>query len=337
MSDKVTIKDVAREAGVGVGTVSRYINENGYVKAETGAKIKAAIARTGFRANIFAAGLRGASSSTVGVMVPDIGNSLFAELISSLENRLRKVGRSIVLASPSSDPAQEVEVVAGLVSRGVESLVLIPCVENNKDLADYVGALNLPIAVLDRYFLEGNSGVGHVLTDHRAGLEIAFQKLLKAGHKDILMFVFNNDRPGIERETALRTMADQEEQGDLRVRIVSGSKYADRVKQTIQDLSCAKDLPEAIIVGHNLLLPAVLSGLREVPAVVGTDISLVCFDRVSLCDFHTPPIATIWRDMDAIGLAAFEVLEKLKMGKDFVDPIHISTDFHSTESVRALR
>jgi LacI family transcriptional regulator len=332
-----TIKEVARQANVGVGTVSRFITGNGYVKAETGEKIRAAIEDLGFSPNYFASGLRGAASKTVGVMVPDIGNPLFARIIQKLELGLRQGGVSIMLASPAGDPAREVEIVSTLAARGVDGFVLAPTAEDNPALERLIKKLGVPTVFLDRSFMLGAPGVGHVLTSNTEGFEAALCDLLHRNHRDFLMFVVENSRPGLDRKTAFTQMLARADIPDITTRIVTSAQNDDFAYTEILRLHALGQLPDVIISGHNQILPSILTALRQINVAVGQDISLLTFDRIDLGEFHSPQIASVWRDLGLIGQAAFDMLGTLQGSLDPSPPIMISTVYNATPSVRDLR
>lgn len=331
-----TIRDVARLAGVGVGTVSRYVSGNGAVKTTTRERIREAIETLNYKPNVHAMSLRGAASKTVGIVVPDISNPLFATIIKKLEERLRAARYSVVLTSPSGEASEELEIASDLLRRRVEGLFLIPCAEDNTALKSILLQEARPAVIIDRYFLLDRPGFAHIQTDHATGMKQALGCLIETGHRDILLLYVDSHRPGLERAKAFRTAAAALGRSDVRASAIPGSQYTSFAHDAVIEQYTGAYPPDAIVVGHNQMLPHVLSALRRLGRRVGLEISLITSDRTDLSEFHAPQIASITRDLERIGDIAFEMFEELRKQTDASPVRTITTTFCRTESVRDL-
>ena len=142
-----TIKDVAREAGVSVGTVSRYLN-GAVLKEQNQRKIDAAVARLGYRRNALARSMKTGRSMLVGVIVPALSNMFSMRVIEGVEHALEAHGFSVLVADSGGDAAREREKVALLRERMADGLVLMPCGENARAILRAAG--KMPVALIDR-------------------------------------------------------------------------------------------------------------------------------------------------------------------------------------------
>lgn len=331
-----SIRDVAHLAGVGVGTVSRFINDTGYVKNTTRERIRDAIEALNFVPNALAASLRGSASRTVGVIVPDISNPLYATIIKSLEQQLRAHKYTTILTSPGGDPDNELGIVESLLLRRVEAIILAPCQEECPLLEEALREANTPCVIMDRYLLSGVPGFSHIQTDHRTGMLLAIQNLVDTGHRNIFMPYFAGNRPGIERVKAFNDAIESNAAKGVAGVTSAGSQYTNFAAQATLKQLASVTPPDAIIVGHNQMLPRVLTALRDAALKAGRDISIISSDRPNVAEFHDPPIAGITRNLEAIGNTAFDLFQGLLESKIKTEERFVETVYERTMSVRTI-
>lgn len=121
----VTIYDVAREAGVSMATVSRVVNNNPNVKPQTRKKVYEAIERLGYRPNAVARGLASKKTTTVGVVIPDISNSIFAEIARGIEDIANMYHYNIILCNADKRKEKEIRVINTLLEKQVDGLLFM--------------------------------------------------------------------------------------------------------------------------------------------------------------------------------------------------------------------
>ena len=177
MKPRTTIRDVASKAGVSVGTVSRVVNGHPSVTEAKKRAVLDVIAELGFRPDAAAQSLRRGTNRTLGVVIPDLRNPFFAELMQHIELRAKEHGYSVLFASSDEQADSEAELIANLVRRKVEGVVLVPSNRAEK-IANPDG---VRLVVVDR------RGAGHpfVAADHRAGARMASEYLVSLGHQRI--------------------------------------------------------------------------------------------------------------------------------------------------------
>lgn len=169
----MSIKEVAKRAGVSIATVSRTINVPQKVHPRTVERVQRAIEKLGYRPNLTARALKTGHTNLVGLVVPDLVHSFFAELARGLSGILREEGISVVIASSEEDPALEQATIDHLLDRGVDAL-LVASVQLNKGTFQKVTKQKVPFILVDRVIsgLSANfvgvkdETVGYIATEH---------------------------------------------------------------------------------------------------------------------------------------------------------------------------
>ena len=167
-----TIKDVAREAGVAVGTVSKVIN-NISVKPETKALVEAAIKKLNYEPNIYARGFKTNRTNTVAVIVPTIWHPFFSELAYNIEKALRKAGMKMIICNSEENKESEIEYISMAKQNKMDGIIAI----TYSNVDEYVSD-NIPFVSIDRYF---SKNITYVSSDNFEGGRLAAQKLVESG------------------------------------------------------------------------------------------------------------------------------------------------------------
>ena len=172
----VTIKDVAKEAGVSVGTVSNVIN-NVQVKPSTKEKVEEAIKKLNYEPNIYARGFKMNRTNTVAVILPTIWNPFFSELAYNIEKNLRKAGMKMIICNSNKDNKAEVEYISMAKQNKMDGIIAI----TYSDIDEYVSE-RIPFVSIDRYF---SKDITYISSDNFQGGKLAAEKLIEAGCKNI--------------------------------------------------------------------------------------------------------------------------------------------------------
>ncbi len=176
---KIGIRDVAERAGVALGTVSRVLNDHPSVTPELRARVKAVIEELNYHPDPNAQSMRSKVSRLIGIVVPDLTNPYFAELVQSTERSAMARGLSVIVMSSQEDAKAEADRIRALASRKVDGVVLVPTAGFHS-----VGApKGLPLVIIDREIADRPL----VAADHRAGARMAVEHLLALGHRRIGM------------------------------------------------------------------------------------------------------------------------------------------------------
>ena len=178
----ITIRDVAEKAGVSVTTVSRTLNNRGYISQETREKIAEAIKALNYSPNQLARSLFNAKTQVIGIVVPSICHPFFSQITQMVEQRLFHLGYHVLLCTTEGNPGQESQIFEILFQKRVDGIII-----GSPRLSDqeYVNA-NIPIVAFDTHMRGANVSVA---ANHRLGGVMAAQKLLKSGCRRMLQIV----------------------------------------------------------------------------------------------------------------------------------------------------
>lgn len=308
-----TMNEVARRAGVALSSVSRVLNGHPDVSPQMRRRVLDAMSELGYERNLLAAGLRRGRSHTIGFIVSDIANPLFASVINSAQAALGRRGYSAIVANSNGDPDQEAELARLLRQRRVDALVVSLSGEGRPEIVRELQRLAGPVVLLDRQAPELAEKASVVESDHDAGMRRAVRHLLNRGHRRTALLA---GPPGI-RPTVRRIQSHREayaEAGaDFPEELVrSGSfspKFGEAAAAELLNLPAP---PTAFISGGNRILVGLMRALRRRNLLPGRDISVVSCDDVPLSELYTPPITVIHRDMRQMGREAAELaLERI--------------------------
>jgi LacI family transcriptional regulator len=281
-----TLADVARLAGVGVGTASRAISGKGYVDGETRDRVLAAATELGYRRNAAARALRERRSRAIGLLIPDLTNEFYTAAAEVLQGELDAAGLQVVVSLTGHDPAAERHAWEAMLDRQVDGVVHVPIDPDAPLPAD------LPVVQLNRRSF--GAGAPAVLADETGGVAALTEHVLAAGHRDVLVLVgpprvsTTRDRLAGYRSVAeaagLPEVTGSAVRG-ARSRIIGAGLTAEGGYRALLDL--ADDLPTAVIALSSRLVMGVLRACGELDLDVP--------GRLSVAGLGDPEWFSIWR------------------------------------------
>lgn len=290
------MSDVARLAGVSIKTVSRVVNAEAGVHAETAERVLVAIERLGFRRNVGAFNLRrGSSTGTIGLVLEDVANPFYSGLTRAAEKVARRFGRRVLAGSSDEDADLERELALEFCARRVDGLIVVPAGRRHGYLVPEI-ASGTPVVFVDRP--PGELVADTVLVDNVAAAATAVGHLVAHGHRriaflgDVATIFTAAERLAGFREGCVRHGIPFDER-----LVVMGPHTPETVAAAIRDAT-------AVVTGNNRITVLVLRGLagrRDRPALVG-------FDDFELADLLDPPVTVVSLDPAELGTAAAELL-----------------------------
>lgn len=290
---KVDLRDVARLAGVSLGSASRAINGTG-ASAEVRLKVERAVAALGYRPNHAARALRSRLSRTIGCLLPDIGNPLYAEVFRALEDEFRQQGYLLLLANGGNDAQREVDTLAMFTQRGMDGVILAPGSEKDPMLSQALQALPMPAVVFDR---ELPGDYDSLVIDHAAGIRQAVDRLLALDHRRIALVLWKGDtRPVRRRIQGYRAAfaAANLAVPDLVVQAqgVNASAFSE-----ISELLARPSPPSAIIVQGTHMLNSALRAIAARGLRVPKDLSVIAIGDTVFAREYEPAMSVLMIDL----------------------------------------
>ena len=298
-----TLRDVAARAHVSFKTVSRVVNNEPRVRAETADRVNEAIRELGFSRNYMARSLKhGVSSATIGLVIGDVANPFFAAMARAVEEVARTRGHLLVTASTDEDVDRERNVIAALIERRVRGIVVVPVSHDHRFL-EHETKLGTAIVFLDRP--PGRIAADQVLLDNIGGARMAVEHLLSYGHRRVAVL---GDRLDVftiaERYQGYR---DALEAAGLEVDLALvrfGCHSTDDAAQAVRELLDLSDPPTAIFATNNRMS----IGAVEVLADMERPLALVGFDDFELARALRLPVTVVSYDKEELGRQAARLL-----------------------------
>jgi LacI family transcriptional regulator len=307
------MRDVAERAGVSLKTVSRVINGEPGVAAETSARVTEAVAELGFQRNDLARSLRhGRSSATLGLIIEDVANPFYSTVVEAVETTARARGYLLITGSCEEDPERERELTTALLRRRVDAMLIVPTGHDHRYLAPALAG-RTPAVFLDRPPVGVDADC--VLFDDREGARRGVEHLIAHGHRRIACL---SDAESVytarERRAGYRAaLADAGIEPDQAL-CPSGQHDASSAEAAVRELLGLppERRPTALFCANNRNTVGALRALRGHDATV----ALVGFDDFELADLVAVPVTVVRSDPYRLGETGAELAFKRLDGDD---------------------
>ena len=304
---RVTITDIAGVAGVSKSTVSLVLQGSTLIRPETATRVRDAAAALGYVYNRGAAALRRNSSNVVGVVINDLLNPFFAELLVGMERTLATAGYVSLMAHTGERLDVQDKVLASLREQRAAGLILCPAFHTPLLLRQTLQSWGIPLLIVIRPLGEG--GYDFVGSDNETGAYLATEHLIKQGHRRIAFLgrsaggpVYDRRRAGYERALAAFDLT-----GAPDCIIDVPPTRAGGFEGTVRALALA-DRPTAAVCYNDVEAFGALGALGEKGLAAGRDFGIVGFDGVAATEHFNPPLSTMNVSPARLGEIAAETL-----------------------------
>lgn len=308
---KVNIKDVAKEAGVSMSTVSRVINDNYPVKEETKKRVKEVIDKLNFSPNVLARSLIVQNTKTIGVIVPSINNVFFSTVTKGIEHSLSSKEYSIYLCDTDDNALEEIRYIKSLMSRQVDGIIVVdPKTENMKNGFYESLSSDIPLVCINGYNKKINCNF--IINDEASGAYEAVKYLIDLGHKDIL-FIRGNESYSydIKEQVYKEILTEKGLSKNMRCINIGGGNSDETVERTMQVL-CSElkkgKVPTAIFACNDLMALGAVNACKKLNYDVPKDISIIGFDNTYISTIVEPKLTTVDQNMYELGENASKML-----------------------------
>lgn len=332
---KSTIKEVAKMAGVSIGTVSRYIN--GFsVKENNGKHIEEAIKKLNFETNYLAQGLRSKKTNSIGVLVPDIGDIFVTQVIEGIETILNEHNFSTIICSSQNQWNTESEKLDFLRKKKVDGIILMPTSSIYKHIKDFEKN-NIPLVLIDRIF--ERVSLNAVVCDNITGSYEGVTEIIKRGHTKIGVITGPKTVYTSKNRFEGYKMALKEENIKLDTDYIKSTDYTEvESYRAMKELMTMKNKPTAVFATNYKTTLGCLRYIYDEGLKVGEDISLLGYDQSDLFKMIKPQISVIYQPTQLIGIEAaksiLDEVNKLSTGKSSVKILE--TKLLITDSIKKL-
>lgn len=289
-----TLKDIAAKTGVSVSTVSRVLHDNSQkykISNETAARVKLVAKDLGYRVNALARGLRQQKTHEIGIIVPDISNPFFSEIVKSLAGELRKKGYNFIVYDSDEDINIEKTGVKSLLEKRVDGLIIASVGQDFSHIQKIRDA-EIPVVMVDRCF--DKLDVDSVSVDNVKGALLAVNHLITEGHSRIafiqgLLGTYANENRLEGYKQALQTAGIPIDE-----QLIVGDDFRsfNGYLKTKSLLNLSKP-PTAIFTAGDLIALGTLEACREMNISVPDDLSLITFDDPVFTSYLSPALTAV--------------------------------------------
>jgi LacI family transcriptional regulator len=311
------MNEVASEAGVSLGTVSKVLNGNSTVAAELRMRVLSACERLNYQRNRIAASLRSRQTHTIGLIVPDILNTFYAALVEKVENLASSAGYTMMIVTTGENPQAARERIRVIKERQVDGMIVIPSFEGSEVLAPAIGT-DMPCVIADR--ISAKDAYPSVATDNFDAAYQGAKYLLSLGHRQITLAV-NTPRLWNTQERIAgfeHAMAEGKARGDIRF----VGMTVEEARISLEGLGRERERPTAIFTSNNLVTLGALHALQNCHIHVPSDMSLLAFDDFEWLSLLQPAVSAIRQPVDQIAVEAWRLMSH-QLGRRLISTPHI--------------
>lgn len=305
------IKDVAKRAKVGVGTVSRMINDSGYVAEETRKKIKIAMKELNYTPNELARNLYRKKTGIIAVLVPNVSNPFFAQFVDYTEAELYEAGFKMMLCNTVKENNAELEylemlnrhIVDGVIT-GVHSL----------DLEEYK-KMDKPIVALDRYL---GKHIPIVAADHKAGGRLAAETLLKNGCRKVLHFKGNTavESPYHERHFEFERIMEEQQIETFSYELEWNRFDTKYYREVVTDVFSRRNDFDGVFAADSLAVECMNEMIRR-KRKIPEDVKFIAYDGTFITEMVEPELTAVVQPIPELARESVRILRELIKGKKY--------------------
>lgn len=305
-----TLKDVAKETGLATGTVSRVLNNRGYISDKARKKVDAAMKKLNYQPNEVARSLHSKSSNTIGLIVPHIRHPYFSGMISNLENEANKRGYKILLCNSQSMDEKEQEYLNMCTGNQVAGIILC----SGSISVEIFNSANIPIITMERFL---DNGTASVECDNEHGGELAAEKLIACGCKHLLHVgaISSILMPADKRSAGFRKVCEREGVSVIELMTEDAQYYDLAYNELIEDALLKYPETDGVFASSDVIAAQTLQICRKLHIQVPEQMKVIGFDDVLMASLTTPQLTTIHQPVKEMAEIALNLLDDAVAGK----------------------
>jgi LacI family transcriptional regulator len=310
MKTNVTIKDVAKKAGVSISTVSRVINDSKPVTDEVKQRVLDVIKETGYVPNPLARSLVTKKSQLIGVIIPELSDSFVNEILNGIEEVAKMYDYDILLANTYSDKEQELKSINLLRAKQVEGIVMISWLVEQEHV-NYIQNCNIPASYISK--TAKNYDIHTVTTSNAAATYDMTKYLIDKGHKKIAFIMTSEDDTILEMERLSgyeRALKENKIKLDKSL-IAYGDTTYEAGYSSMKELLEEGIIPEAVFVTGDEAAIGAINAIFDKGLKVPEDISVAGFNDVKIAKMYRPKLTTVYQPLYDMGAVAMRMVIKM--------------------------
>lgn len=310
MGNNVSIKDIAKMAGVSIATVSRVINKNGKVAKETEEKILQIMKENNYVPNLLAKGIRTNKVTTVGIVIPDISNEFFSKIAKQIQTLFFAKGYASIICNTSEDDKIEKQCIEMLQAQQVGGIIHIVSEKANKE-----NKILIPTVYLDREpkFSNKRKDMAIIESDNLSGGYIATDAMIKKGCKNIICL---SPKGAVStHKKRCQGYADSMNENGLNQKIITVDNVSleegyNKTKEYIKNNKI-----DGIFATTDIIAIGAIKAIKEAGFKIPENVKVFGYDASNMSEVIETPLSTIVQPIEEMTLAAVEMLEKNMNGE----------------------
>jgi len=334
MRQRVTIEDVAREAGVSRQTVSRAINNKAEISSDTLNRVLETVEKLGYRPSRMAQGLATQRTHSVGLVVGDITNPFFPEVARGVLDAAQCRGYNVFLCNTDGNLQQELRILQSLADHAVDGIIIYPSYDSDDNLKTFVEQYQRPLVSVNYFFK--HLRVSNVMVDNQRGARLAVDYLVSKGHTAIGMLtgILNPSRDRIRRIQGFRQALAAHGLPVVEEWIVPGlDPTFERGYEAGRHLLIQHSQVTAIFAYNDLLALGAIRACHELGRRIPDDCAIIGFDDIRWAATATPTLTSIGVNKHHLGeQAVTRLLAMLESPESTFAPIYIDVELVLRES-----
>jgi LacI family transcriptional regulator len=308
-----TIRDVAKRASVSIATVSRVINSNPHkVNHETRSKILKAVKELDYRPNALAQGLIMKKSMTIGVIIPDISNPYYAEIVRGVQDGAEDLGYAVVLQNTDRKKERIIKCIHVLRDKQADGIIFSGGRIHGDEILSSLKEITGRVVVIGRHGVDAPA----VNVDNEGGAVQAVSHLTDLGHAQIGFISGPKTSTSIiDRFRGYRATLEQNGRRYEKNWVKEGNLTPESGYQAAKEILNLKTRPTAILACNDLMAFGAVHAAKSLGLGVPEDLSVIGFDNIPLSSYFDPPLTTVEIPMYSVGMAAIQMLADLLAGR----------------------
>ena len=313
-----TMKQVAKLAGVSPATVSRVLNKTHYIAAATEKRVLEAVSKLNYYKNVHAKRLSTGQSDLFGLVISEIANPYFPEIIRGFQAAAWDQGLDVLLCNTEYSPQRTQSVIDKLIQSDVRGVAIVTSSIDNRMTSDLIEA---GIGIVFCNLCPPGKLVSNITIDYQHGVSQAIKHVAALGHHRAAVIAGpETNRTAANIKQAL--LAGLKRRGIRPFPITSTDYRLDAGASAINAILSAPEIPTVIFCGSDLIAMGAMNALEEAGVKIPEDISIIGIDDISFAFLARPPLTTISVPREHLGITAFHALDKMlklkrRIGADY--------------------
>ncbi len=329
-----TMREVAKRAGVSPATVSRVLNKTRYISAETEQRVLEVVRQLNYYKNVHARRLATGQSDLFGLVISEIANPYFPEIIRGFQASAWDRGLDVLLCNTEYDQSRTKSVIRKLIESDVRGVAIMTASVGKSVTSDLIAA---GVGVVFCNLGQAEKLVSNISIDYQRGISQAIEHVVALGHRRAAVIAGPEDN-----HTAI--IIKQALVNGLKARklspfpVLESNYRVDAGASSVRAILSQPEIPTVVFCGSDLIAMGAMSALEEAGVRIPEDVSVIGIDDISFAFLARPPLTTIRVPRERLGTIAFEALDKmLKLKRRKGADYYVETELVVRRSTAAAR